>query len=203
MGFEFPPAVLPPTILRSPYGPKQAVCVKQLTSMTEGGTNMILKNPRHEKFCQLVASGMKPADAYVSLGYSANGAAPSANNLLKRADVAERVRELKELAAQSAVARLELKREWVLEQLVDNVRKCKQDVAVLDRNGQPTGVYTFQAAAANRALELIGKELGMFVDRSHTKPTRIEDLTDEMLDAMIAAAKAEDDEHEQPDETVQ
>jgi tRNA A37 methylthiotransferase MiaB len=164
---------------------------------------MILKNPRHEKFCQLVASGMKPADAYVSLGYSANGAAPSANNLLKRADVAERVRELKELAAQSAVARLELKREWVLEQLVDNVRKCKQDVAVLDRNGQPTGVYTFQAAAANRALELIGKELGMFVDRSHTKPTRIEDLTDEMLDAMIAAAKAEDDEHEQPDETVQ
>jgi hypothetical protein len=29
---------------------------------------MILKNPRHEKFCQLVASGVKPADAYVSLG---------------------------------------------------------------------------------------------------------------------------------------
>jgi hypothetical protein len=46
---------------------------------------------------------------------------------------------------------------------------------------------------ANRAVELIGKELGMFVDRSEIKATRIEDLTDEMLDAMIAAAKAEEE----------
>ena len=33
----------------------------------------------------------------------------------------------------------------------------------------------------------------MFVDRSEIKATRIEDLTDEMLDAMIAAAKAEEE----------
>jgi hypothetical protein len=36
---------------------------------------------------------------------------------------------------------------------------------VLDREGNPTGEYTSQASSAIRALELIGKELGMFTGR--------------------------------------
>ncbi len=38
-------------------------------------------------------------------------------------------------------------------------------VPVVDANGQETGVYSFQGAVANRALELLGKHIGMFVDR--------------------------------------
>ena len=33
-----------------------------------------LDNPRHEKFSQLVASGVKPAEAYVLAGYKKTGA---------------------------------------------------------------------------------------------------------------------------------
>ena len=37
---------------------------------------------------------------------------------------------------------------------------------VLDAKGKETGIYAYNGQVANRALELIGKELGMFVDRS-------------------------------------
>ena len=42
---------------------------------------------------------------------------------------------------------------------------------VLDGKGHPTGVYKYQGAVANRALELLGKELGMFVDRAEVRST--------------------------------
>jgi len=44
----------------------------------------ILLNSLHEKFSQLVASGIQPAAAYRSLGYSSKGAPQSANKLRKR-----------------------------------------------------------------------------------------------------------------------
>ena len=35
-----------------------------------------------------------------------------------------------------------------------------------DAKGRETGVFQFQASGANRALELLGRELGMFRDQS-------------------------------------
>src|SRR5215831_3927813 len=46
-------------------------------------------------FAQLVANGKTPPQAYVSAGYSENGATQSANRLLKSAEVAVRVEELR------------------------------------------------------------------------------------------------------------
>jgi hypothetical protein len=62
----------------------------------------VLRNPRHEKFSQLVATGIKATEAYLSLSYRKAGAPQSANNLLKRTDVRERVIEIQSLAAQSS-----------------------------------------------------------------------------------------------------
>jgi hypothetical protein len=39
-----------------------------------------------------------------------------------------------------------------------------QGEPVLDRWGVPTGVYRYEGGVANKALELLGKELGMFKD---------------------------------------
>ena len=38
-------------------------------------------------------------------------------------------------------------------------------VPVRDKDGNPIGTYNFNAAGANKSLELIGKELGMFVNK--------------------------------------
>jgi hypothetical protein len=71
-----------------------------------------------------------------------------------------------------AIVESGVNRLWVLERLRENVERSMQAKPVLDKEGQPTGEYRYEAAAANRALELIGKEIGMFVDRAEL---RIED----------------------------
>lgn len=104
-----------------------------------------LENSRHEKFAQGLAQGMSAAEAYTAAGYK--GDRTAASRLSTNVNVQERVAELQERAAAS----VSLSREWVMEQLIDNASLAKE-------NGD--------WAPANRALELLGKELGMFVDRS-------------------------------------
>jgi Terminase small subunit len=110
----------------------------------------ILSNPRHEKFSQLVASGIKPTEAYISLGYSAKGAPQSANKLLKRTDVREKVNEILQAAAVSTAAEIAFDQQRVLNRL-----------DILSRKAEDLG----QISAAVRCEELIGKYRGMFIDR--------------------------------------
>ena len=61
-------------------------------------------------------------------------------------------------------------RAWVLERLTENVRRAMRIEAVTLR-GVPTGEYRYEGSVANRALELLGKELGLFVERSESVNT--------------------------------
>ena len=76
-----------------------------------------LDNPRHEKFSQLVAGGVKPAEAYVLAGYKKTGASQAASRLLTKTEVCARVSELQEISAYSTVAAFVLNRERVLSRL--------------------------------------------------------------------------------------
>ena len=104
-----------------------------------------LDNSRHEKFAQGLAQGMSAAEAYTAAGY--NGDRTAASRLSTNVNVQSRVSELKERAAAS----VSLTKEWVLERLIANVK---------------AGQENDDLSPANKALELLGKELGMFVDRS-------------------------------------
>jgi phage terminase small subunit len=131
-----------------------------------------LRNPRHEKFSQLLASGVKLTQAYISSGYSEKGAAQSASNLLNKTEVAARVSELKEMAAYSSAQESVLSRTRVLNRL-DH----------LSRKAENAG----QLSVAARCEELLGKELGMFVERSEQQQTikRLEDVPQEVLEEAI------------------
>jgi hypothetical protein len=107
-----------------------------------------LRNPRHEHFCQLVAAGHSPTQAYVTAGYSEKTAYTSGPRLLKTPEVSARVTDLRQMVAQAAVNRAVIDRDWVLEGLRNIAEKGASE------------------SARVRALELCGKELGMFVDRS-------------------------------------
>jgi phage terminase small subunit len=115
-----------------------------------------LENARHEKFAQGLAQGMSATEAYRQAGYDAKGNAAevAASRLIRNTKVASRVEELKTRAAAS----VQISKEWVLEQLVDNLKLAKEQG---------------QLAPANRAAELLGKELGMFVDRSESLNTNV------------------------------
>lgn len=113
----------------------------------------VLENQRHELFAQGLAQGKSASEAYEAAGYSHNDG--NAVRLKGNEKVQARVAELQERAAVS----VSLTREWVLEQLIDTVNKAKG---------------TEDYAPANKALELLGKELGMFVDRSESLNRNVE-----------------------------
>lgn len=144
-----------------------------------------LSNQTHEKFAQLVAGGMTKREAFLQARdpkkpplKSDGSIRQSATNLMNIPAVATRIKELQEQMIQVKldVARereeqLALTRDWVIERLMENANRAMQATAVLGSDGEPTGEYKYDGSVANRALELLGKELGMFVERTENLNT--------------------------------
>lgn len=138
------------------------------------GVNMpVLMNPKHERFAQNIAAGMNATEAYKNAGYgdvTRSSGHVASGRLRGREDVKERIREIlgeREIVVKQstarAVERVALSKEFVLEALITNVRKSLQMEPILDKNG--TEIFRYEGSVANRALELLGRELGMFIDR--------------------------------------
>lgn len=122
--------------------------------------------PKQERFCQEYIVDYNGAQAAVRAGYAANSARKTASRLLTNADILARVRELQ----REQTARLALTQDYVLQQLVDTYRCCRKPEPVLvydpDAGGMvESGKYQFDSKGALRALELIGKHLGMYQDK--------------------------------------
>lgn len=109
----------------------------------------ILKNSRHEMFAHAVAKGSVPGNAYVSAGYSTNGADRNAHRLMKKDEIKSRIDEIKANIAKMGQEKAGIDKAWILTML--------QDIAKYH--------WKRNAAASNRALELMGKEAGMFRER--------------------------------------
>lgn len=122
--------------------------------------------PKQERFCQEYIVDYNGAQAAVRAGYAANSARKTASRMLTNADILARVRELQ----REQTARLALTQDYVLQQLVDTYRCCREPEPVLvydpDAGGMvESGKYQFDSKGALRALELIGKHLGMYQDK--------------------------------------
>ena len=118
-----------------------------------------LSKHKHELFAHALVSGLSASAAYVAAGYAANDG--NAARLKGNERVTARISELQDSAAEKAV----VTRRWVLERLIENVNRSMQAVEVKKADGDGTGEYRYEGSVANRALELLGKELGMFVER--------------------------------------
>lgn len=119
----------------------------------------MLSNAKHERFAQALAAGKSADEAYQSAGYAENSG--NAATLKGNQRVQARVAELLGRATEGVV----LTKQWVLERLIQNADRAMQAESVKDENGEPIGDYHYQGNVANRALELLGKELGMFIER--------------------------------------
>lgn len=157
----------------------------------------VLSNAKHERFSQEIASGKGPSEAYGIAGFaskSAKGTSVNASRLLAQTSVQNRVNELLEerelvhsQATAKAIEKVSLTKEWILAKLVENAERAMQAKAVLDEEGGSIGEYQYQGSVANRALELLGKELGMFVDRKEIgKPGEFEEMSADELRTSIA-----------------
>jgi phage terminase small subunit len=133
-----------------------------------------LENPKHERFAQELAKGLAADKAYEAAGFKPNRG--NAATLKQKESISKRVAELlaerEAIHAQAtaeAIKAAALTKEWVIETLMENVQRAMQAIEVKRSDGTGTGEYQYQGSVANKALELLGKELGMFVDRAITE----------------------------------
>lgn len=145
----------------------------------------ILANARHERFAQELARGRSCTEAYKEAGYDCEGSSAwsSASRLSRNVEVSARVRELQQLGADKAV----LTEEWVISRLMQNAERAMQAEPVIGGDGEAKGEFKYEGNVANRALELLGKKLGIFVEKVDLNATH-SGLGDDDLDARIAAA---------------
>jgi phage terminase small subunit len=125
-----------------------------------------LKNTRHELFCRGLVAGKTADQAYQDAGYKASRA--HASRLAAKGNIRQRVSELHQSVAQAAT----VDRAWVLQQMRDLYEKT---------TAAPADGPTWSPATAKGVLELVGKEMGMFVDRKIIGIKRLEDMGDDEL----------------------
>ncbi len=147
----------------------------------------ILKNPKHELFAQELAKGRTQIEAHGTAGFKPHRG--NASSLAQDKNIVERVNEIlaerEQIHAQATAEAVEcagLTKAWVIERLTTVAERALQAKPVLNRKGEPVMVETpagtlapafvFDSGGANRSLELLGKELGMFVDRTEDVTAR-------------------------------
>lgn len=110
---------------------------------------------------------LNATQAAIRAGYSERTASRIGPQLLGKTCVREAI----EKAQAKRARRVEVTQDYVLSNLVEVVERTMQRAPVLDRKGEQVtdeegrAVWTFDAKGANRALELLGKHLGIFTDK--------------------------------------
>ena len=127
--------------------------------------NAPLKNPRFEKFCQHYAIYMHMTHAAMAAGYSQKSAYNQGSRLMKRDDIRARVHAIQDNMA----TELGITEGSILKRLNEIADKCMQEGPVKQKDPETgtqviLGYKKMDSAGANRALELLGKQLGMFKD---------------------------------------
>ena len=157
--------------------------------------NLTLKQ---EAFVRAYLKTGNASEAY-RLAYDASGMSEAAINveackLLKNPKVALLVSSSRERVMDKAV----LSKAWVIERLMRNVKIAMGEETItqkIAKKNKETGevevteaeVTDRDTAGANRGLELLGKELGMFVDRSEIgEPGDFDDMSDDELREFVA-----------------
>ena len=147
-----------------------------------------LKNAKMERFAQNIAAGMGVSKSYWEAGYKGtpHSVNVASSKMHARPEVKERIQELLErrsLIPDQSLAKATITREWVLEHLILNVQRAMQIIPPT-KDG---GMFRYEGSVANKALELLGKEVGMFVDRKEVgAPGEFAELDAEGLKQAIA-----------------
>ena len=130
----------------------------------------VLRNPKWETFSQEIVKGRPALEAYVTAGYPRNRG--NASRLRLHEAIKARIAELMgfktaavEAATLTAAEKAGLDAFWVL-------RSLRRNATLAARAGD--------RAASNRAVELIGKHLGMFINKNQMEISYLDD-SDEYL----------------------
>lgn len=122
---------------------------------------------KQRRFIEEYLIDLNATQAAIRAGYSAKTANRIAAELLTKDYIAAAL----QAAQDDRATRTGITADEVLADLVKIKERCMQQSPVLDRRGQPVkdnqgrSVWAFDSRGALKALELMGKHLGMFTDR--------------------------------------
>ena len=164
---------------------------------------------KQDRFClEYVKNGGNATAAYRAT-YATSGTEATVNRAAKELTdnpkIAARLAALRAPVVAKAMEGAALSKEWVLSRLMIVAERCMQSYPVLDRKGNPVLVetpdggaalaYEFNAPGVNKALELLGQEVGCFVKKvEQGKPgdfAGLADMTDDQLEREAREALAE------------
>lgn len=117
-------------------------------------------------FCEEYVKDYNGTQAAIRAGYKASNAASQASKLLKKADILELIKNnQKELVEKSC-----LTEEKIINRLESILERCMSAVPVTEWSFEehdyvPTGEYKFDSKGTLKAIELLGKHLGMFKEK--------------------------------------
>ena len=120
-------------------------------------------SPKQEKYVENRLQGVEKPDAALAAGYKAKDRNTAAK-IASRLEDHPTIRAALQPAVEAAMEKAGVTREWITAQLRANYERAMQAEPVLDGKGLPTGEYRYDGSVANRALELLGKDLKMFRD---------------------------------------
>lgn len=116
---------------------------------------------RQQSFVDEYLISFNGAQAAIKAGYSNAGAREQAYRLLTK----DHIKEALENGMKERSERMEISKDYVIKNLKDVIERCMQLKKKENEDGTKTD-YQFNAAGANKALELLGRHLGMFVDKT-------------------------------------
>jgi len=156
----------------------------------------VMSEEKWELLAMGLADGLSQDKAAVGAGYKPNHARVTASKTLKRhPEIWARVEEIKQersliyernkiMPAIKAAHELGISKKMIMEQLLDNGLIAKAAIPVM-RNSENIGIYQANISASNQAFMLLGKELGMFSDKSEVNISTHASMSDDDLKTFV------------------
>lgn len=149
------------------------------------------KNPlsihKQEKFCLLRAQGLDPNEAHTAAGYKGTDRSAK-TQLANRPNIVARVAYLRARVEDRVVQTAAVTQHEVLEIIRRNIAKAEKGTPMQDRMGKVVG-HKVSFSDVNRGAELLGRNIGMFVDvtgKVEDLDKHLEDMTNDQIRAYSA-----------------
>ena len=111
---------------------------------------------KQKMFCKEYLVDFNGTQAAIRAGYSKKTANEQASRLLTKVNVQTYLKQLIEKRNE----RTKITQDEVIADIIKVKDRCMQNEAVLDKEGNETGIYKFDSNGANKALDMLMKHTG-------------------------------------------
>ena len=113
-------------------------------------------NDKQKIFCEEYIIDFNATQAAIRAGYSKKTANEQAARLLANVSVQEYIKKL----IDNRNKRTQITQDDVIADIIKVKNRCMQEEAILDKDGNITGIYKFDSTGANKALDMLMKHTG-------------------------------------------